>query len=141
MMILLTALGLIPFALGSFMNRLMMAYANVLPPFTLFAVITLLLWAAIAFLAKPFIRSTRKVMICLNLLGLIDLMLLGIQELLLGAYWNNFAGVMTQFYYLPLINLGFRLTAWSHTVFSAYCAAFLLMVGASYLGCLLRKKK
>lgn len=141
MMILLTALGLIPFAFGSFMNRLMMTRPNNLPPFTLFAVIMLLLWAAIAFFANSRIKSTKKVVICLNLVGFIDLALLGIQELVLRAYWNNLAGALTQFYYLPLLNLGFRLTDWSHTVFSAYCAAFLLMVAASLLGCVLQKRK
>ncbi|MBO5128904.1 MAG: hypothetical protein J6B95_00975 [Oscillospiraceae bacterium] len=141
MMILLTALGLIPFALGSFMNWFMMTRPDDLPPFTLFAVITLLIWTAIAFIANSRVKCTKKVVIFLNLVGLIDLALLGIQELLLGAYWNNLAGPLTQFYYLPLINLGFRLTNWSHTVFSAYCAAFVLMVAASILGCALRKKK
>lgn len=140
MQVILVVLGLIPFALGCFMNWIMTTSSNTLPLFVLFAIFTLVIWAAIAFIVKPYIKSTKKIVIGLNLVAFVVLVLVGIQELLLHAYWQNFIGIWTQFYYLPVLNLGFILTSWSHTVFSAYCAAFLLMVIATLLGCQLRKK-
>ena len=132
--------GLIPFALGSFLNWLMMTCSNSLPPLALFAIVELLIWSAVAFFVKPYIKNTKKIVIGMNLPGFVVLVLVGIQELLMHAYWQNFLGVWTQFYYLPLLYVGFKLTSWSHSVFSAYCAAFLLMVIATLLGCELRKK-
>lgn len=58
----------------------------------------------------------------------------GIHELVLGAYFSNAAGIWTQLYYLPLLQLGFSLTSWSSRVFTADAAAWLLMAAASYLG-------
>lgn len=140
MLVILILLGLIPFALGGFMNWIMMTDANTIPPFVLSGIVVLLLWAVIAFIVKPHIKDIKKVVIGLNLVAFVVLVLVAIQELLLQAYWNNFVGIWTQFYYLPLLNIGFALTSWSHSVFSAYCVAFLLMVFAAVLGCKLRKK-
>lgn len=140
MLVILVVLGLIPFALGGFMNWVMMTCSNIIPSFALFAIVTLLMWVSIAFIVKPYIKNTTKIVIGLNLVAFVVLVLVGIQELLLHAYWQNVIGIWTQFYYLPLLNIGFRLTDWSHSVFSAYCAAFLLLVIATLLGCKLRKR-
>lgn len=140
MQVILVVLGLIPFAFGGFMNWIMMTYSNTIPPFALYSIVTLLIWAAIAFIVKPYIKNTTKIILGLNLVAFIVLVLVGIQELLLHAYWQNFIGIWTQFYYLPLLSISFRLTDWSHSVFGAYCMAFLLMVIATLLGCKLRKR-
>jgi len=140
MLVILVVLGLIPFALGGFMNWIMTNYSNTIPPFALFAVVTLLIWVSIAFIVKPYIKNTTKIVIGLNLVAFVVLVLVGIQELFLHAYWQNVIGIWTQFYYLPLLIIGFRLTDWSHSVFSAYCTAFLLLVTATLLGCKLRKR-
>ena len=140
MLAILVVFGLIPFALGGFMNWIMMTYSNTVPLFVLFAIVTLLIWVAIAFIVKPYIKNTTKIVIGLNFVAFVVLVLVGIQELLLHAYWQNMIGIWTQFYYLPLLNIGFRLTDWSHSVFSAYCMAFLLLVIATLLGCKLRKR-
>ena len=71
---------------------------------------------------------------CMNGVALLVLVLLGIQELVLGAYFSNAAGIWTQLYFLPLLQLGFSLTSWSSRVFAADAAACLLMVAVSYLG-------
>ena len=139
-MVILVVLGMIPFALGGFMNWFMMANPDMLPSTVLIGVVTLLMWTALAFFVKPYINDTKKVIIGLNSVALAILIPIGIQELLLQAYWPNLVGVWTQFYYLPLLNIGLTLTSWSHSVFSAYCASFLLMVIATALGCKLRKK-
>ena len=106
---------------------------------SLIAILFLLIWGAIAFFVRPRVAGVRTLAVCLNLAAGIDLILVGVQELVLGAYWSNPAGLWTQLYYLPLMNLGFTLTPWSHSVFSAYCAAFLLMLAATFLGARWRK--
>jgi len=140
MLAILILLGLLPFALGGFLNWFMMANSGVLPYLMPIGLVTLLLWAAMAFAVKPYAKSTKKTVVGLNLPALIVLILVGIQELVLHAYWPNVIGSWTQVFYLPLLHLGFRLTFWSHGVFSAYCASFLLMAAASAMGCAIRKK-
>ncbi len=138
MTFILVALGLLPFAFGGFMNWYMITYPNSPIPYKLIGIVVLLIWAVIAFAIKPYIKNTKKIIIGLNVVAFVVLVLLGIQELILNAYWFNFVGVWTQLYYLPLLNISFALTNWIHHVFSTYCAAFLLMVIATFAGSKLR---
>ena len=140
MLAILMILGLLPFALGGFLNWFMMANSGLLPNLVTIGFAALVIWGAIAFAVKPYVKSIKKTVIGLNLPAFAVLILVGVQELILHAYWQNAVGAWTQLFYLPLIDLGFRLTPWSHGVFSAYCAAFVLMVEASAIGCVLRKK-
>ena len=89
MPLLLFLLGLLPFAVGGLMNWAMLAYPDVLPPFSLIAILFLLIWGAIAFFARPCVAGVRTLAVCLNLAAGIDLILVGVQELVLGAYWSN----------------------------------------------------
>jgi len=138
---LLILLGCIPFLIGWLINASMMANPETLPPLFLIGVVFLLAWGAAAFIARPRFQSGKQVVILLNLVAALDLLLVCIQEIILGAYWMNAIGAWTQFYYLPLMNFGFTLTAWSHQTFTAYIAAFILMVAVSALGCRLRNRK
>ena len=65
MTILLIVLGLLPFALGGLANWLMVANSYMLPPALLLVIslIALLFWAALAYVAKKYIKDTKKVMI------------------------------------------------------------------------------
>ena len=139
-MLILSLLGLIPFAIGGFMNFFMLSHPENLPPYALIAVATLLVWALIAFIAKPFVKDTKKLLIAFNLPAFAVLILLCVQELVFKSYWQNPFGLWTQLYYLPLINICARLTMWSSRLFVVYCAAFLLLLGASFLGCKLWKR-
>mgnify|MGYP001855463879 CR=1 FL=1 len=121
------------------MNWAMLTWQNSLPPLLLIALLLLLVWGLIAFLARPRMKSTAAVILPLNLIALLVLLLLGVQELILHAYWFNPVGWLTQFYYLPLLRAGVLLTSWTSSVFTAYCAAFLLMLAASTFGCNLRR--
>ncbi len=59
----------------------------------------------------------------------------GVQELSLHAYWDNAVGLLTQFFYLPLLRLGAIVAMWTGQVFWFYFGAFLLLVLSSWLGC------
>ena len=137
MTVLLVILGLLPFAAGGVMNHSMMAHPDTLPPFLLIGLLLLLGWGLISFFAVRRGGSVETVVLSLNAVAALVLILLGVQELILGAYWMNAAGAWTQFFYLPLLNLGFTLTPWSHSVFPAYAASFILLAAASALGSLL----
>ena len=73
--------------------------------------------------------------LCINLPALVVLVLLGVQELSLHAYWDNAVGLLTQFFYLPLLRLGAIVAMWTGQVFWFYFGAFLLLVLSSWLGC------
>ena len=136
---LLICLGALPLAVGWLMNWAMLTFQAWLPPFLPIALLLLLVWGLIAFLARPHVKHSVAVILPLNLIAFLVLLLLGVQELILRAYWLNPVGWLTQFYYLPLLRVGFLLTGWTSSVFAAYCAAFLLMLAASALGCKLRR--
>lgn len=131
----LTLTGLLPFAAGYGMHWMMTAYPDLRLPYGLIGLVFLLLWGGIAFLSGIFARrSTSLTIVCMNGVALVVLVLLGIQELVLGSYFSNAAGVWTQLYFLPLLRLGFSLTSWSSRVFAADAAACLLIAAVSYLG-------
>ena len=131
----LTLAGLLPFAAGYGMHWMMTVYPDVRLPYGLIGLAFLLLWGGISFLAGIFARRTPLLSIaCMNGVALLVLVLLGIQELVLGAYFSNAAGIWTQLYFLPLLQLGFSLTSWSSRVFAADAASCLLMAAVSYLG-------
>ena len=100
----------------------------------------LLFWGLLAFLCNRKGAQTKQVVCFLNLLAALNLVLLGVQDVILGAYWSNFLGLITQVFYLPVLNLGAILTVWFSSVFVVYIASFILMVAASYAGCRIRQK-
>lgn len=131
--------GFLPFALGHIQNCLMLSNADAVLPYTLISVLFLFLWAFLAFLLNKRGKRTKQTLLFLNLPAAAVLALLGVQELLLHRYWANAIGIWTQIFYLPLVNLGALLTGWSHSLFAAYAASFLLILAAAYAGCRLRK--
>lgn len=134
------ALGGLPFVAGGIQNWYMLSYMDSLLPYSLISIFLLLAWGCIAFILKGNHQKTKDIVISLNLIAMLDLFLLAIQELILHAYWMNSIGAWSQLFYLPLVNLGFTLTNWSHNVFSAYAVSFALMFLASLAGCKLREK-
>lgn len=140
MLILLVILSLLPFAFGCVTNWLIMTHPEAtLPSFMLVGTVFLLIWVAIAFFAKPYIKSTAKIVISTNTVAFLVLVLNGIQQLLLHRYWMNLVGKLSQLFYLPLTYIGARLTSWCPSVFSAMCASFILMVIATIVGSKIRK--
>ena len=136
----LVMLGAVPFVVGGIQNWYMLTYMDSLLPYGLISVSFLLVWGCIAFHFNRNHQRTKEIVIFLNLIALLDLLLIGFQELIFHAYWMNSIGLWSQFFYLPMINLGFSLTTWSHSVFPAYVVSCILLVAASFAGCKLREK-
>ena len=139
MLIVLVLLSLLPFAFGWIVNWLIMSHSGTTPPFMLISIVFLLIWAAIAFFAKPYIKSTVKIVISMNAVAFLVLVLNGIQQLLLHRFWMNLIGKLSQLFFLPLTYIGSRLTSWCPSVFSAMCASFVLMIAATWISCKIKK--
>lgn len=133
MRLLLILLGLLPFAIGGLMNWYIISQ-NAVPSFFLIALLVLLIWGGIAFWGRRRLEAA-QVIFSLNLAPFLVLLLLAVQELVFHAYWFNPVGVWTQIFYLPLMSVSFTLTVWSHSSFTAYGTAFILLVAASLAGC------
>jgi len=140
MALILILSGLLPFAAGSIQNGYMLAHPDSLPPYAPIAFCALLIWGCIAFSLHKRGRRTAQTVICLHLIAALDLLLIGIQECILHAFWMNAVGSWSQLFYLPVLHFGFRLTPWSHSLFPAYAASFLLMVGIALIGCKLKER-
>ena len=140
MTLVLILLGALPFVFGGVQNWYMTTHMDSLLPYTLIAFAVLLIWGLLAFFFNHDGTRTKRIVVFLNLIAAVDLFLIGVQELILHAFWMNLIGAWSQFFYLPVLRLGFSLTSWSPRMFPAYAASFLLMAGASILGCKLRKK-
>ena len=140
MIAILVMLGALPFVVGGIQNWYMLTYMDSLIPYALISVCFLIVWGCIAFFLKGNRQRTRTIVMFLNLIAVLDLLLVGIQELIFQAYWLNPIGLWSQLFYLPLLDQGSSLTTWSHGMFPAYAASCILMITASFLGCKLREK-
>ena len=130
--------GLLLFPLGWLVNWLVMNVSSRWLGW--YGVITLAVWFFLAYRFSRFNRNTVEAVLMLNLPAAIVLILLAVQHLIFHAYWMNHIGLWSQLFYLPVINLGVNLTSWSHTLFPAYAAGFILMICCSFVGCNLREK-
>ena len=82
------ALGLIPFALGGLLQWILSLNNLLLAPAVLIVIslVTLLIWGVLAYLIKPYIKSTTKVMLGMHVIPLLMLLMHGIQGLVLHQY-------------------------------------------------------
>ncbi len=131
--------GLIPFPLGWLANRLILNFS--VWWIRWYAVIILVIWFFLAYGFSRFFKSIPQVIFLLNLPAAIVLLLLTTQQFTFHPYWMNAAGLWTQLFYLPLISLSAGLTAWTHHMIVTYCAAFVLLLAASLLGCIARGRR
>ena len=137
----LVIIGLIPLPLGFLQNHIMMV-ANRLPPLLIISIAMLIIWFSISMLSKKYIKTKLETMILLNAMAIIALILNLFQEYVIGHYFMNFIGTVTQLFFLPFLSLGFALTSGisnllSGTIYTttfAYIAVFVCMLLVSYLG-------
>ena len=137
----LLLMGLVPLAVGYLLNFVMMALP--VPPFFLGAVM-LVLWGY--YCHKRAADDTSAVLqtLMMNAVGTLMLILVLVQELILGAYWGNYAGLITQVYFLPclplisvLAHIFTRVTA----LWALYLIEWAFMLAASFIGCRAARKR
>lgn len=140
--LILFLLGLTPLALGFWMNSWMMNNPNNMLPYKLIGIVFLVFWFVIGFKTCKFEETTLKSAAIVNLPALLMVILLIFQELILGQYWMNLFGTITQFYYLPLVNIsasiegifGFFIPGLVIHMWSTFLIGFFLMLASYYLG-------
>jgi len=139
--ILLILIGLLPLPVGFLINRLMMTIwlytiSSGLLWFT--GLFFILLWYIAGFVSVKWVDSRKDTLIYLNAVPGLVLILVLFQEFIIGRYWPNWAGISTQFYYLPLMHVSSNIMRFLpiRTIMLAYICivAFSIQFLASFLG-------
>lgn len=137
----LILIGLLPFLVGYIQDHLMLtAFYTLRVPYGLISFLYLGLWCLLGFLVYPVLSSVKQAVVLTHIPAFAVLLLVLFQEIVLGHYWLNPIGSVTQMFYLPLISLVARITFFSPSIPMIYIIAFLLMYGTFYFGCRLRRK-
>lgn len=128
----LLAIGLIPLPLGYVLNHLLMTvYWD---RFGMIGVAFLLLWFSLGVLTKHITHSDKEAMVMVHVFAFLDLLLILFQENVLQRYWFNRIGALSQFFFLPLLNIASRLAFFAYGLSWIYITAFALMCAAFYWG-------
>ena len=140
-MVRLLLLGLMPLAVGYLMN-----YVLMLLPFPLFfgSLLPLLLWAWLSGRMADSSESALLQALLLNAFGLLMLLLVLLQELILGAYWENILGLFSQLFFLtglPLASVLFRSLTATTSLWPFYGASWLFLYLTSLAGILFYRRK
>lgn len=143
----LVLLGLIPLALGFWMNSWMMNNPNNMLPYKLIGIVFLVFWFMIGFITYNFEKTPLKSAAIANLPALLMLIVIIFQELVLGKYWMNLFGAATQFYYLPVVNISgsiqrifsFLIPGLVINMWSTFLIGFFLMISSYCLGSRLKR--
>ena len=138
MTVILLIVGALPFVVGGIQNWCML-HTQLQIPYGLTGFLFLLLWGCLGFFLHPGGKRTARTVICMNLIAALDLLLVGIEELVLHKYLIGPVGAWSQLFYLPVINISARLTLWSRSLFPAYAVSFTLMAAAAFAGAKLRE--
>ena len=129
-------LGFCPLLAGLVMGGIVTAFSFLPLPFWLFSIAAVVGWAALSRFWRKKARSAPELILLQNLVPALVLFLLAIQLLGLRRFWTGIPGYLSQEFYLPLLNLASWLTGSQSThAFVSYCAAFLLLLCASWIGC------
>jgi len=136
----LILLGALPYLFGGLLSWYMTIHPETGWVFPAAAAFTLAAWAVISFLAFRSTDRISKVVIPLNFIPFVDLVLAAVQVLILKNFWPNVIGTYTSLFYLPVMDVGFALTHWTNSMFWAYLVSFILLAGASFAGCELKKQ-
>ena len=138
-LIILNLLGFIPLFIGIIMNYIIMQ--DVILSFNLIGFIFIILWIFIGYKTEGIEETPGKSSISIHMPGAFALILVLFQEIILGQYWLNLLGLLSQLYFLPLISLGSYFTFWTPRIWPVYIVAFLLMIGSYYIGIRIKKRR
>jgi hypothetical protein len=141
---LLLLIGFLPLLIGYIQNHLMLTvfYDRVFPG-VLVSIAMLVVWFLVGILSKKLINTKKAAVILMNVPALLVLLLIFLQEIVLGAFWLNNIGLATQIFYLPLIGVVSNLSRFLPQIGISLLSilAFLCMLGASYFGCTLAERR
>jgi len=133
--------GLLPLLLGLALQILLIAQQTLLLPYFWLGIVFLIVWATLGYHLCGWDDSIAAVTVRAHAIALAFLLINLFQTLILGHFFANALGSLTQSYFLILLNLGTSLVP-GNTIqlWMAELAAFILMVGAFYAGCRIRRR-
>jgi len=147
----LVIIGFLPLLLGYLHEYLMMTVYRYNPPGALgsgfimlsgYAVI--IIWFFAGVLSAKAFKSNKEPLLLLNAAGIFAAALVLVQMLVLAYFWNNFMGLLSQFFFLPffslhLVRLVFIMLSWLVPNFmlllvfsSLFCLIFAFWLGFRY---------
>lgn len=126
--------GLLPAITGHLMNVYMMANPDKVLPYGLIGVLFLLVWGMFGFISARRQLAIKPALLAAHDIALLALVLVLLQAIGFGRYWNNVVGVASQLYFLPVLNLSSRLAFWGGPLWQVYIVSFLLLAGTFALG-------
>ncbi len=102
--------------------------------FLLSALAVIVVWICVSRASVNGGNSKKTTVLLLNAPAFIVLLLLLFQEFVLGRYWLNWAGMLTQAFYLPVLRLYIAIPVIVNRVSYAYIMNFICLLAASYWG-------
>ena len=129
--------GCLPLAVGYALNNWMMSHMETTPPLVLINLIILAVWVLLGLLSRRVTGSLWEAVLLVNAAALIDLLLVVLQVAFAGRFWGNRLGVLTQFYYLPVVRIPSQLCLLifrAGSTMSSFLVAFASLCGATALG-------
>ena len=130
----LVLLGFVPLLVGYLLNYVFLLLPG--SPF-FFAIVLLLLWAVLC--RKKAMLGLHPLLqaLLMNGVSLVMLLLTVIQEYIVGGYWANIFGLLSQVCFLPCLSLVAVFMGWFTSTLRLvpiYAAEWLLMFAASAIG-------
>lgn len=99
------------------------------------SIIFFLYWIILGVVLNKFTKSKISTPFLCNLPALIILILILFQELINKQYWYNNWGLATQYFYLPTLRVGFKLTPnFMYYMWQTYIVSFVLLVLSFCIG-------
>lgn len=139
--------GVLPVICGYILNSLITFYFVNIPTF-LVSIIFLCLWGAFSYYVYKPTDNPVSVSVMINAIGGVMLVMILVQELVFQEFFPNAIGMIPQMYFLPIINLAYKIGTPIFSVFTNMIrlhqmatVSFCLMFGVSLVGCMIKRKK
>lgn len=141
--VILLLLGLVPFIVGFLMNGWIIQNPDDVLPYKVIGITFLAFWLLVGFLTAKFSNTPLKSTSIINLPAMFILLIIMYQDIIASEFLSNAFGRATQYYFMPLLNIGASIVGTFLTVhvWSASFIAFLLMFAAYYLGAYLKEQR
>ena len=136
----LLLMGMLPFFVG-YIFYIVSLQTNILSSSV--SAIYLMLWSLLTYLLSEK-KGSVLAQTCKALsIPTVILLALLYQEILLGAYWDDFIGIWSQLYYTPALSLAMsadRILLDSQRLWPTYCLEWLMLAFATHVGVLCKKR-
>lgn len=139
--ILLFLTGFIPLGIGFLMNSFINTFEAYALPYGLIGIVFIVMWGSLGFVSSKFQKNIKISFAITHLPIFLALILNLYQDIILEYYMIGIIGRVSQYFYLPILNIAYRLTYWSYNDGVAFITGFIIMCLAYFVGYNIDKKK